>query len=150
MSTFFKKCGVRSGIDRLPSEVNLGFKKHKHHLNNQRLFITALGNNTVEVVDLRQGKVTQTLVGFSEPQGILFVQATRKLYVANVANGGNGVCAIFDGDTLQSPDRVNVAGDADNLRYNANRQQIVVGYGNGAIGLIDGKSDNVTPWRASV
>ena len=109
-------------------------------LDNQRLFIAALGNNTVEMLDLRQGKVTQTLVGFSEPQGVLFVPATHKLYVAN---GGSGVCAIFDGDTLQSIGNVELAGDADNLRYDANRQQIVVGYGNGAIGLIDGKSDKL-------
>src|SRR5512142_1289888 len=37
----------------------------------QRLFIAALGNNSVEVVDLRVGKVIQSISGFSEPQGVI-------------------------------------------------------------------------------
>ena len=34
----------------------------------QRLFMVALGNNTVEVLDLRAGRRVRTLTGFSEPQ----------------------------------------------------------------------------------
>src|SRR5919197_1237694 len=36
----------------------------------QRLFVAALGNNTVEVVDLKAGKHLRSLPGFREPQGI--------------------------------------------------------------------------------
>ena len=107
-------------------------------LNGQRLFVAALGNNTVEVIDLQAGKVTHTLAGFSEPQGVLLVPATHKLYVAN---GGSGVCDIFDSDTFQPIGQVEFAGDADNLHYDSASKRILVGYGNGAIGLIDGDSD---------
>jgi hypothetical protein len=33
----------------------------------QRLFVAALGNNTIEVLDLKAGKTLQGLPGFAEP-----------------------------------------------------------------------------------
>ena len=39
-------------------------------LKGERLFIAALGNNTVEIVDLRAGKHTGTIGGLHEPQGV--------------------------------------------------------------------------------
>src|ERR1051326_6024857 len=36
----------------------------------QRLFVAALGNNTVEVVDTKAGTHLKSLPGFHEPQGI--------------------------------------------------------------------------------
>jgi DNA-binding beta-propeller fold protein YncE len=36
----------------------------------QRLFVAALGNNTVEVIDVKAGKHLKSLPGFHEPQGI--------------------------------------------------------------------------------
>src|SRR6266581_9241584 len=62
----------------------------------KRLFIAALGNNTVEVVDLKQGKVSRSLSGFSEPQGVCFIPEFNLMVVAN---GGDGRCVFFDGST---------------------------------------------------
>src|SRR5258708_18024997 len=64
----------------------------------QRLFVAALGNNTVEVIDLKNGKHLQTISGMREPQGILFLPATNRLYVAN---GADGSLRVFDGRSLQ-------------------------------------------------
>ncbi len=41
-------------------------------LKGERLFIAALGNNTVEIVDLRAGKHMETITGLHEPQGVGF------------------------------------------------------------------------------
>src|SRR5215216_3752069 len=42
----------------------------------QRLYVAALGNNTVEVIDVKGGgRHLQSLKGFREPQGIAFVPA---------------------------------------------------------------------------
>src|SRR5579862_1292848 len=60
----------------------------------QRLFVAALGNNTVEVVDLKAGRDVQSLPGFAEPQGIVYVPELNRLFVAN---GGDGTCRILDG-----------------------------------------------------
>ncbi len=43
-----------------------------------RLSVAALGNNTVEVIDLSQGKVIHKIDGLHEPQGIfVFGRADR-------------------------------------------------------------------------
>jgi hypothetical protein len=38
----------------------------------RRLFVAALGNNTVEVVDLAALKLARSLTGFDEPQGVAY------------------------------------------------------------------------------
>lgn len=107
----------------------------------QRLFVAALGNNTVEVVDLKQGKVTHSLSGFSEPQGVCFVPEFNLLVVAN---GGDGRCLFFDGKTFEPTGTIQLGDDADNVRYDASRKQILVGYGSGAIAVIDPQTKKVT------
>src|ERR1700720_250470 len=53
----------------------------------ERLFVSALGNNTVEVIDTKAGKRVKTIDGLQEPQGVLYVSATDRLYVANSKDG---------------------------------------------------------------
>jgi len=65
----------------------------------RRLFVAALGNNTVEVIDINQGKRVHTISGLHEPQGILYLSAPNRLYVAD---GDDGTLRIFDG-TLYKP-----------------------------------------------
>jgi len=60
----------------------------------QRLFVAALGNNSVEVVDLIEGKVHHSITGLVEPQGLYFLADLNRLYVAN---GGDGAVRVFDG-----------------------------------------------------
>lgn len=99
-----------------------------------RLFVAALGNNTVEVVDLKAGKVVRAITGLAEPQGIFFVPGLNRLYVAN---GGDGALRVFDGTTLAAIATVKFSGDADNVRYDAAAQRIYIGYGDGALGVVD-------------
>jgi len=100
----------------------------------RRLFLAALGNNTVEVVDLKQGKVIRPLSGFSEPQGVCFVPEFNLLAVAG---GGNGACTFYDGSTLKLLSTLPLGDDADNMRYDTLRKKLLVGYGSGAIAVID-------------
>src|SRR5260370_25104474 len=53
----------------------------------QRLFVAAIGNNTVEVLDLKAGKTLRSLPGFAEPQGIVYAPEFDKLFVANGQDG---------------------------------------------------------------
>lgn len=100
----------------------------------QRIFIAALGNNSVEVVDLKTNKVIHSITGLNEPQGIAFIPEENMLFVAN---GGNGACDVFNAATYQKITAVQLAGDADNVRYDAVNKKIYVGYGEGAITIID-------------
>src|SRR5437867_6308642 len=67
-------------------------------LKGQRLFVAALGNNTVEVIDLKAGVRSRTIVGLEEPQGVLFTPSDDRLYVAN---GKDGSLRIFDGTSFK-------------------------------------------------
>ena len=103
-------------------------------LKGQRLFIAALGNNTVEVLDLRAGKRTQSITGLHEPQGVSFISEFNKLFVAN---GKSGACDVFDGSSLQRINSIKLSDDADNIRYDAANRRVYVGYGSGALGIVD-------------
>ena len=111
----------------------------------QRLFASALGNNTVEVIDLQSGQRVRTLSGLAEPQGLFYDALTNRLYAAN---GVDGATKIFDGATFQLLNTVKFSDDADNIRYDARSHGVAVGYGGekalrgrpqgtGALGILD-------------
>ena len=100
----------------------------------QRLFVSALGNNTVEVIDIKAGKRLKTISGLQEPQGVLYVPAADRLYVANAKDGS---IWIFDGSSYAPLMTLDFGDDADNLRYDSGRKRTYVGYGSGALGEID-------------
>jgi DNA-binding beta-propeller fold protein YncE len=106
-------------------------------LKGQRLFVAALGNNTVEVIDLKAGNRVHTITGLREPQGVGFIPESNKLYVANAKGGA---CDIFEGATLKRVKSVKFSDDADNVRYDAAAGRVYVGYGDGALGVLDAAS----------
>jgi DNA-binding beta-propeller fold protein YncE len=106
----------------------------------QRLFVSALGNNTVEVIDLKEGKRTQTISGVQEPQGVLYIASNDRLFVAS---SKDGTVKVFDGTSLNLLKTVEYGDDADNLRYDSARQHVYVGYGDGAQGEMDGDGQKV-------
>src|SRR5213595_4080416 len=92
----------------------------------QRLFVSALGNNTLEVIDVKSGKRVKTISSLKEPQGVLYVPESDRIYVAN---GDDGSVRIFDGSSYAPLKRLDYGDDADNVRYDAGRKRIYVGYG---------------------
>jgi DNA-binding beta-propeller fold protein YncE len=106
----------------------------------QRLFVAALGNNTVEVIDLQKGERTQTLRGFHEPQGIRYLPASNTLVVAN---GGDGIIAFWDASSFKQIKAVRFGGDADNVRYDPASHRVYVGYGEGALAVLDEKGERL-------
>ena len=101
----------------------------------QLLFIAELGNDSVGIVDLEAGKVARRLAGLSEPQGVGWHAPTGTLYVANA---GDGSVRLF-----QAPDfhasRADRAGRRRRQHPRSMRGAtgIVVGYGKGALAIID-------------
>lgn len=100
----------------------------------QRVFVAALGNNTVEVVDLKNNKAIHSIANLNEPQGITFIPERKAILVAN---GGNGRCDMFSSEDYQKITSIQLPGDADNVRYDAISKMIYVGYGDGGIAIID-------------
>ena len=110
-------------------------------LKRQRLFVAELGNNTVGVVDLAAGKVLRTISGLSEPQGVAFVLFADSVCVAN---GGDGSVRVLRGEDLAPIGRIELGSDADNVRVDAQRNHVLVGYGKGALAVIDPASRSKT------
>jgi YVTN family beta-propeller protein len=67
----------------------------------QRLYVAALGNNTVEVLDVKGNSHLKSLPGFREPQGIAVVPDAKMVVVAN----GQGKGAQFIDATDFHPTR---------------------------------------------
>src|SRR5207245_8866565 len=97
-------------------------------LHSQRLFVAALGNNTLEVLDLTAGTHLHTITGLHEPQGVVFLHESNTIVVTN---GQTGACDLFDGTAFQHRGAVTLASDADNVRYDAARHTLYIGYGAG-------------------
>src|SRR4051812_38037478 len=89
----------------------------------RRLFVAALGNDTVEVIDTSNGRLVRSLKGFHEPQGIAIVQDAGMIAVAN---GGTGTLQLIAADTLQTKFTTEIGGDADNVRYDATAHRVYV------------------------
>ena len=104
----------------------------------RRLFVAELGNNSVGIVDLKAGKLAGRLQGLSEPQGVAWHEASQTLWVANA---GDGSVRIYQGsrdsDALQPAGSLALGDDADNIRLDRWRDRLVVGYGKGALAVID-------------
>lgn len=103
-------------------------------LKRQRLFVAEIGNNSLGVVDLAAGKMLRTITGLSEPQGVGYEPATDAVYVANA---GDGSVRVLHGDDLTAMGRIDLGSDADNVRIDDAHQRVLVGYGKGAVAVID-------------
>jgi DNA-binding beta-propeller fold protein YncE len=114
--------GVKGRID------HMGFDSKRN-----RLLVAALGNDTVEVIDTAKNRRERSLPGFGEPQGILYVPETDRVYVGNAT--ANRV-DILDAASFSVLKQMN-AEDADNVRLDASARKAIVGYGSGALRMID-------------
>jgi len=117
---------IRGRIDHLTVDIK-----------RQRLYVAELGNDTVGVVDLSGRKTIRALTGLKEPQGIGYVSSTDTVYVANSSDGS---VKLFQGPDLKVAGSIDLGDDADNVRVNDVSQQVVVGYGDGALAILDAVS----------
>src|SRR5919109_828848 len=111
----------------------------------KRLFVAALENGTLEVLDLEGGKWVHSIHGFRKPQGALYVPELNKLFVAS---GDDGMLRVFRGDTLDLLDPIRLDLGPNRVVYEPHSQQVYVGYGGkdagkdyGEVGIIDAKND---------
>jgi YVTN family beta-propeller protein len=105
----------------------------------QHLYVAALGNNTVEVLDLKGNRHVKSVPGFREPQGIAVVPDGKLVAVAN--GQGEGV-QFLDASDYHPARAVRLGADADNVRYDPAAKRLFVGFGGGALAAVnpaDGK-----------
>lgn len=106
----------------------------------KRLYVAALGNNSLEAIDLAAGVRVPGVHGMHEPQGVVALSGFHHVYVAN---GQDGKLHILD-LALKPVADVLFGGDADNVRYDPARQELWVGYKDGALGALDPSTNKRT------
>ena len=145
----FISCKGQSSLNpqylKLQKEIILkGVKGRIDHigidLSSQVAYVAALGNNTLEVVDLKKGVVISTIKGLDEPQGVAYITKHKEIFVAN---GGNGECDFYDALTYKKTASISLSGDADDVRYDEAADKIYVGYGSGGIAIIDAATNKM-------
>ncbi len=132
--------GVQGRIDHFTWEMNPAFGQKQG-----RILFSALGNNSVEVINAFASTVQHAITGLDEPQGLVYVPDFNKIFVADA---GDGTVKIYDGTSFKLLKAVPLGVDADNVRYDAADKQVYVGYGRGAggaIAVIDAKTDERLP-----
>jgi hypothetical protein len=106
----------------------------------RRLFVAELGNGTVDAIDLASNKRTIHLTGLHHPQGLAWLSGPGELAVAD----DDGMLRFYKGDRLQPTATLNLGDDADNLRVDPRDGFLIVGYGDGALAIIDPATHAIT------
>lgn len=126
--------GVKGRLDHLDVDVT-----------GQRLFVSGLENGSVEVVDLQAGKWSLRIPGFKKPQGIAYVAALNKLFVAS---GDDGMLRVFRVDTFALLDSIPLELGPNRVAYDPDGKLLYVGYSGkdagkdyGKVGIIDAAKD---------
>ena len=107
----------------------------------KRLFVAELGNSSVEAIDLATGHSLGRIAGLKEPQGVAYLPARNEVAVAS---GGDGTVRFYRADDLAPAGSLVVGGDADNLRADPATGALIVGFGDGALGVIEPATRTVT------
>jgi DNA-binding beta-propeller fold protein YncE len=101
--------------------------------NGERLFIANLSNNSLDVVDLKAGRLIKQIPEQHKIQGVAYVPEVDRIFAGN---GKDGVCNIFDGKSYEIIRSVKLD-DADNVRYDPRTKQIYVAHAENGLSVID-------------
>ena len=102
-----------------------------------RLFVAALGNNTLEVLDIAAGKAIKTITELHKPTGVIYYSAANEI---GIANGDDGTFQLFDGTAYSLVRKLDSLDDADNVRVDSKTKLTYIGHGAGALAVLDGAS----------
>jgi WD40 repeat protein len=95
-------------------------------LEKSRLFLAAVANGTLEVVDLNAGKVINSLSGMKDTQDAFFLGGNfNKLYVSSL----DGTLRIYQGETFRLIQSLKLEPDPNRLLYDPATDLIYFGYG---------------------
>ena len=105
----------------------------------QRLFVAAHAHGSLEVIDLAAGQRVASISGLKRPRGLVIVP-DGGLVVATCA--GDGTVRAYDTRTLEEKSTRKLGDKADHILLNDRTGQLLVGYGNGALAVLQPRSLN--------
>ena len=90
----------------------------------RRLYVAALENRSLEVVDLATRRRVHTISNLNEPQGVLALPQVHRVFVCS---RGDGTLRSFDTRTFQESGWVDLGRNSDNLRFDATTNRLYAG-----------------------
>jgi DNA-binding beta-propeller fold protein YncE len=121
--------GPVGGMDHLAVDAKRG-----------RLLVANTVNNSLDVVDLKAGKLLKQVPGQGGIRGIDYSPDVDRVFVGN---GTGGICNTLDGDSYELIKSVPLGDDADNVRYNPRSQRIYVVHADIELSVIDARDFTV-------
>jgi DNA-binding beta-propeller fold protein YncE len=106
----------------------------------QRLFLSALENNSLEIVSLREARRLQSISGMKKPTGVAYLPRWDKICVAN---SDDGTLRTYDAANYQPKQIIHALDQADNVRYDRQSDLVYVGYGKGGLGIVNAAEGQV-------
>jgi DNA-binding beta-propeller fold protein YncE len=100
----------------------------------QRIFLAATGNNSIEIFDAKTLRHLNTIDGLAQPQDLLYLPESGHLLVSNAADGS---LRTYDTKSLKLLERKLMGGDADHIRMLPGGKSVMVGWGVGALAIVD-------------
>lgn len=91
-----------------------------------RLFVAATGNHSVEVVDITTGRVAESIKGLGKPHGLAWIPETKRLFVAD---GSLAALQVYEGTPFRLIKTIKLSDDADDLTYDEGSRLLYVGHG---------------------
>lgn len=101
-----------------------------------RLFVAASGNDSVEVINVKTNSLITEIHEVLEPQSVAYVHSSNQIFVSN---GGDGTLRTFDGSTYKPIGTLRLGSDPGAIRVDETHNRVYVGYGTGAIAVLDTK-----------
>jgi DNA-binding beta-propeller fold protein YncE len=107
-----------------------------------RLFVANTANASLDIVDLKAGKLLKQVLGQKGIQGIAYAPDLDRVFVGK---GEGGVCNVFDGEDYRLLRSVPFGEDADNVRYEPDSHKIYVAQADRNLAVFDGQSYALRP-----
>jgi DNA-binding beta-propeller fold protein YncE len=101
-----------------------------------RLFVANLSNNSLDVVDLKEGKLVKQVPGQMKIQGVAYATDLDRIYVGN---GTPGECNVFDGRDYRLLKSIKLP-EADNVRYDPRTHLVYVEHSPAALAVLDART----------
>src|SRR5919199_1613547 len=113
-------------------------------IKSQRLFVAELENNSLDVIDLKAAKRVHSISNnglLNEPQSVIFIPELNRIFVSN---GQDGTVNVFDAKSFSFIKKIKLPSvDADNMRYDPKSKLVYIGYGEGALAIMNATSYNI-------
>jgi DNA-binding beta-propeller fold protein YncE len=97
-----------------------------------RLFIAAQWHGSVEIYDLKSGKLLHSISGIGRPLDILYIDDAKRIYVTDGTGtptldvGKSGAVRIYDDKTYEEVRKVELKSDTDSIAYDPTAKLLYV------------------------